>query len=314
MAYFPDSIMPKRLRKETAKEVDNSPLIYNARDYNIHHREIRSIQQLLIGVTGQGSNSSVAAGTNTSRSTTGSGSESGGTSVASVLVRYIEILEMFLNRGYMGHYAGTVQAGGQIQLPPNLISTQTVGTVNVGDATINVSSTAGFPPSGTITKFNRLDVIELCTDGNPPGGGSRCNPGSQKIIGYAGLIPSGYHATNQEIITYTGVTATSFTGCTRSVNGSTAQQATNEYPAIILSGRAAMSLSHNMWGRGTSGTPNQFWLAHDAMLKTSAAVQAEGSRTRLGGELQDHIEIGWMLSVVGDFSDIDIRQLFSIAE
>jgi hypothetical protein len=48
------------------------------------------------------------------------------------------------------------------------------------------------------------------------------------------------------------------------------------------------------------------------MLKTSAALQKIGSRTRQGNEIQDHIEIGWMLTVVGHFEDINIEQLFNI--
>lgn len=320
MAFFPNQIMPKRLKRETDKEVDNSPLVYNARDYNIHHREIREIQRLLIGSAGGGA--AAGGSTGSGGATTGSGSEpgqeasaggqdSGGMALSDALVRFTEIIHLVATQGFMGLYSGTVQSGGAIELPQVVISTQTSGSVPAGATTIPVVSTAGFPNSGVITKFNRLDTSEVCSDGSAPGGGSRCALGSQKVVGYTGLVTSGSHATNQERISYTGKTGTSFTGCTRSVNGSTAQPASDAEPALVVSGRAAISFGHNFWGRGTPGTPNQFYLAHDALLRTTAVLKARGSRTRQGRDLQDHIEISWLLSYVGYFASVDMDQVFS---
>lgn len=310
MAFFPDQVMPKSLKRESEKEVDNSPLIYNARDYNIHHREIRAIQAMLIGIaaTNSGSlGSGPATVGGTDDATSGGGSGEGGESIAGTVSRVIEILDLFLNRGNIGQFTGSVEAGGQVRIPSDLVSTQTVGNVTTSATSIPVTSTAGFPPSGTITKFNRIDTFEMCSDGTVPGGGSRCSLGSQKVIGYA----SAAHVTNQEVITYTSKTGTSFNGCTRSVNGSTAQQATTTAPALVLLGRAAISFSHMFWGRGTSGSPNQFHLAHDALLRTRASLQARGSRTRQGKVLEDHIEISWLLTVVGHFESINVDQLFN---
>lgn len=314
MSFFPDQIMPKMLRKETAQEVDNNPLLYNARDYNIHHREIRAIERMLLGSLGEAGVDSASEVISTIDPVTGGGAESGSTSVSELLSRFVQIIELLTNQGFAGTYSGTIQTGGKIPIPENIASTQTVGTVSVSDATVTVASTQGFPASGIITKFNRLDTTQLCTDGNPPGGGSRCALGSRKIQGYAGLISGGFHATNQELISYTSKTNTTFNGCTRSVNSSTAQQATDASPALVINGRAAVSFGHNMWGRGGSGRPNQFVLSHDALLRVSANLLGYGSRTKVGNVLQDHIEISWILSAVGYYESVDINQLFNAVD
>lgn len=305
MAYFPDRVMPKMLAKETSKEVDNSPLIYNARDFNIHHREIRAIQRLLVGSALSSAGGSSAT---SDEGTTGGGSDSGGTSVVDILQRFIEIIELVTNRGFMGQYTGTVQNYGSVQLPSNIVKTQTTGTLLDTATTVNVVSTEGFPSSGTITKFNRLDIFEICTNGVEA---ARCDPGFRKAYSYESLIPSGsHHATNQEVITYDGKTDTQFLNCTRSINGSTAQSTTT--PALIVSGKAAISFMHNMWGRGTLGAPNQFSINHDALLGVRARLNKIASRTRIGNELQDHIEIGWILTTNQHYEDVDVSQLFGV--
>lgn len=319
MSFFPSQVMPKRLRKETSKEVDNSPLIYNARDYNIHHREIRAIQQFLVGVANQasgGDDTVVVSGggsSGPSADTTGAGTGSGGQSLVSIMNRFVEIIDQALNRGLVGQYSATVQAGGSVSMPPNVVRTTTSGDISAAATTITVASTDGFPSAGVITKFNFLGTTELCTDGLPPGPGSRCLVGSTKMVGYTGLLaPAASHATNQEIIRYTSKTATTFEGCTRSVNGTTAQAATSAAPAMVVNGRAAIAFTHLFWGRGISGRPNQFYLSYDAMLKVTAAVLEPGSRTRVGDALQDHIEIGYLLTVVSNFEDINVDQLFTL--
>jgi hypothetical protein len=316
MAFFPNQVMPKRLRRETSKEVDDSPLVYNARDYNIHHREIRSLQQFLVGVANQSGSDDTEVVTGggssgPSSDTSGGGEESGGISLISVLNRFVQVLDQTLNRGLMGQYAATVQTGGSIVIPPTVVRT-TVGDLGTLDTTVVVPSTEGFPASGIITKFNALNTVELCTSGLPPGAGSRCAVGSLKMVGYEGLLPSGdSHATNQEFIRYTSKTATSFLGCTRSANGTTAQASTAAAPALVLNARATMALTHLFWGGSTLLTPNQFYLSHDAMLKVSAAALGPSSRTRLGDPVHDHIEIGYLLAIVANFEDINVEQLFS---
>lgn len=46
MAYFPESIMPPRLKDES-QDFNNSPFVINARDVNKHDEEIRSIQKFI---------------------------------------------------------------------------------------------------------------------------------------------------------------------------------------------------------------------------------------------------------------------------
>lgn len=318
MAYFPDNIMPKRLRRESSKEVDDSPLIYNARDYNIHHREIRAIQRLLVGGSVQErivrdtlQNTPDSQDFPDQDTTGGQGPNQGGNSITDIINRFLVIIDLISNRGYVGQYSGTIQTGGQVPVPSALTTTQTTGTVASTATSIPVVSTSGFTSSGVITKFNYINATELCTDGNPPGGGSKCSVGERKVIGYDGI---GSHATNQEIISYSSLTSTSFGGCTRSVNGSTSQATTSTTPALIIPGRASVSFTHNFWGRGTSGTPNQFYLVHDAMLRVQAQLLGTGNRTRTGVVLHDHIEIAWLLTVSGYFDSIDVSQIFSIQE
>lgn len=301
---FPEDIMPKRLRPETEKEVDDNPSIYNARDYNIHHREIRAIQQALVGsAAGQGLSSQDVTG--------GLGSENGGSNIAELLGRYVEILDLIHNRGYVGQYAGTFQSGGQVPVPPAIVSTQTNGSIGASDSLISVVSTSGFPNSGTITKFNRLDPAEMCVNNVPPGGGSRCTGSYVKTVRYVGLESGFAGMTNQEVVSYTGKTATSFTGCTRGVSGTTSQAVTADTPALVLCGRASVSFSHNFWG-GTDIPANfQFYLAQDALLKVNAEVLGPSSPARLGDSVQEHMEISWLLTVSGYFSDIDVSQLFN---
>ena len=315
MAYFPDQVMPKQLKRETSREVDDSPSIYNARDYNIHHREIRAIQQFLIGSasTGSGVQSLIDSRTSgkTDDSVSGGGLGDGGSSLTDLVLRIAEVMDMMTNRGLVGQYSGTIQSGGQVRLPPDVSATQTVGGVGSTSDVIGVTSTTGFPSRGIITKFNGIGVGEVCSDGNPPGGGARCDVDTRKVVTYNNLI-SGSHATNQEIISYASKTDTSFQGCVRSVNGSTSQDATSDAPAIIVNGRAAMSFGHNFWGRASAASSNQFYLYHDALLRATASLRGLGSRQSLGSELQDHIEISWMLTIVGYFEDIDVRQLFDV--
>jgi hypothetical protein len=306
--------MPKKLRKETGNEVDDSPLIYNSRDYNIHHREIRAIQRFLIGrgasVSTSESENEIVTNNIISDSDLVANNQTGQNSVNDFLYKIINLIDLLLNRGYIGQYSGTVQSGGKVKIPPAIITTQSTGDISSGSTSITVSDTSSFPSAGVITKFNSLSVESACSDGGPLPGG-RCNEGADRIISYDGLLGSGYHATNQEIISYTSKTSTSFEGCTRSVGGSTAQDVISSSPALIICGRAAVSFTHNFWGRGEDGIPNQFYLIHDASLTVTANLLESGTRTREGAALQDHIEIGWLLTVSGYFEDTYVSQLLS---
>jgi hypothetical protein len=310
--------MPKRLRKETANEVDDCPLVYNARDYNIHHREIRAIQRFLVGsgLSGTGvssGNSDPPGDGSASVSSAIVNSPSGENSINDLVSKIINLIDLLLNRGYIGQYTGTVQSGGKVKIPPAIVTTQTVGGISAGSTSIPVVDTSGFPSSGVITKFNSLGLESMCSDDVPPTGG-RCNAGADRIISYDGLLGSGYHATNQEVISYASKTTNSFEGCTRGVNGSTSQDVASGSPALVACGRAAVSFTHNFWGRGESGVPNQFYLTHDASLTVVANLLDSGSRTRDGTAIQDHIEIGWILTVSGYFEDTDVSQILSVQE
>ena len=118
MAYFPNQIMPKTLMKETSKEVDDSPAIENAKDWNTQHREIRAIEKFLIGT--RDPNSLVFAG----KSQTGTIQYPKSLYEAKAYVRHV--LEDLFNGCGMSQFNGTVRCKNYIQLPDCLIKTKTV--------------------------------------------------------------------------------------------------------------------------------------------------------------------------------------------
>ena len=150
MSYFPYQIMPKMLMKETSKEVDDNPSIYNAKNWNTHHREIRAIEEFLLG-------------NKDPDSIIFSGKDQQGTtylpsSISSAVANIRYLLEELFNGCWLTQYSGTVQYKNYIKIPDCLIQTKTSGTVNDFDTTIAVESTKGFPQSGTITKINGTAV------------------------------------------------------------------------------------------------------------------------------------------------------------
>jgi hypothetical protein len=305
MAFYPGEMMPKHLMRESLNEVDGNPSIYNARDYNIHHREILSIQHII----------GKALATMPEAKDVISGIQ-GNSDIMSTILRILSILDLIQNKGYVGQYAGTLSPGTQLKIPSIFPVTQTSGEVGTGDTTINVVSTEGFPSQGIITKFNGLSPTEICLDSSgsltPPGDGSRCASGTKRIS-YDGLTTHGSSITNQEIISYTSKTSTSFNGCTRGISGSTTQIATGLLPAVIMCGRSAVSFGHNLWITPAEAS-QQIYVYHDAMLKVHAGVLANGSLARLGEDISSQMEVAWTLIVNGHFADVNVNQIFGNRE
>lgn len=295
MAYFPDSVLPKRLRKETAAEVDNSPLIFNARDYNIHEREIRAIENFLIGQT---------------RSTSipdGSTTDIANTSLLDLTQLAIALFKRMTDGGMITSHTGTILAGRPIPMPSSVVYSKTSGVIGAGATSIGAVSTDGFPNEGYLTKFNAITSVQLCSGNN--GQLPQCPAGSVQYQGFA----FGPKMTNQELIYYTSKTATTFDGCTRSVGASTAQYADDAAPAILVCGKASLMLSHNVWDRSASQNPNEFYLEHDAMLNTRAALYQEGNR-KVTKSISGLIELAYSMTVSGWFDDVDVSQVFNLVE
>lgn len=139
MAFFPGSPMPKSLKRETANEVDDSPSIYNARDYNIHHRELLAIQRLLVG----------------------DGLGQGDSGMLGAIIAALNALKAMSNGGSLSQYSGSIESDEYIPIPSQIQNTQTGATLLATDTTIDVVSTAGFPKVGFLTKFNNTNISDL---------------------------------------------------------------------------------------------------------------------------------------------------------
>lgn len=296
MTYFPDSVMPKQLKREMAAEVDNDPLIINARDYNIHEREIRAIQQFLIG----NRLALVAAGNDPGNTTPPS------TSILDLLQKATNLFQRMTDGGLITRHAGVCPIGNPIPLPGGSINTVTSTTVSPSATTITLRSTEGFPSSGYVTKFNAVNATMLCSGGN--GVLAQCPIGSLQYKGFT----FGKTMSNQELIQYTGLSGNSLTGCTRGVNGTTAQQADDNSPAIVMCGKASVLFSLNVWDAPT-GNPVEVYIEHNAMLVPQAAVFQEGTR-KLIKSLNGLMEAGYSMTVIGWFDDVDVSQVFNLLE
>lgn len=257
---FPLEPMRKNLIPETWTEVDGNPSVYNAKDHNIHHRELIALQKFLIGK--------------------GLGTTTG------LLGKFKDVLGAFrslANNGVIGEYSGIIKSGDEVPIPAHILKVKTVGAVTAVATTIPVVSTFGFPKAGVLTKFNNVDAT---TDGTP-----QCKKFS-----------FGKSILNYELIRYTGVTDTSFTGCTRAVEGLAQEVASNEEAQIIL-GRASLNLSHKSWSCIGGALPFQCYIEHDAVLN----VQANSFDSKPMLTQADKVmEIMYSLTVSGYFSDIEI--------
>lgn len=167
MAFFPGSPMPKNLKRETANEVDDSPSIYNARDYNIHHREIRAIQRLLVG--------------------DGVGEPDNG--MLGAIIEALNALKAMTNGGLLSQYCGVVLPSEFVPIPNQILNTKTGDTLLASDTTIPVVSTEGFPRSGFLTKFNNTNAVTALGAKNYTFGKSIMN---YEIIRYAGKTESSF--------------------------------------------------------------------------------------------------------------------------
>lgn len=260
MAYFPETRMPKLLRRETSAEVDNSPSIYNARDYNIHHRELLAIEKFLVG--------------------SGLGDEDDG--VVNILIRELEVLREYANNGLMAQYVGSVIPGETIVLPTNIPHTTNAEVLGAADTTIAISSADGFPEAGYVTKFNTLSFTSpTFTFGK--------TMTSQEIISYTGITPA------------VGVTPAMLTGCTRALEGTTAQAAAAE-DSVIMAGRASLMLGLKTLSGGVQ-TPNEAYAFHDALLEVTAAVLNTSAT-----QIDQFFEVSYALSIVGSFDDVRVSQ------
>ena len=179
-------------------------------------------------------------------------------------------------------------------------------TVGPSATTITLRSTAGFPSSGYATKFNAVSATQLCSGDN--GVLAQCPPGSLQYKGFT----FGKSMSNQELIQYTGISGNSLTGCTRGVNGTTAQYADDNAPAVVMCGKASVLFSHNVWDT-PNGNPVEVYLEHNALLVPEAAVFQEGTR-KLIKSINGLMEVGYSMTVIGWFDDVDVSQVFNLLE
>ena len=288
MAYFPSTVVPKRLKKETYTEVDGNPLVYNARDYNRHLREIRAIECSLLG-------------------------SQEGTGIVDIVDRAETLTAEFKRGGMLVFLSGTVPSDSQVQVPERVNWVTIRGPLGAADNTIEVDDVTYLPSSGYITKMNALDASQYCTLGSPVGPGDRCAAGTGvKYMAYDQFLGGSKTMTSQELISYEGVNAQNNTllNCTRGVDGSTAQDLDNGTNAVGIVGWACLSLSHNAFARQWV-KPYQFYLSHDAMLNVTAAVLEAGSIARVKDPISDIMEVAYSWAIIGNFSPLDIGTGFS---
>jgi hypothetical protein len=316
--------LPLILKPETFAEVDGSPSIFGARDYNVHRRELVAIETALIGKQVFTAASGVAGfscanfnGTSTCPNgggTGGNGTNGGATSIAQALQQIQSLIDLVSNGGLFGQFCGTIQAPGAVPIPSSLLTTVCQASLLAGATSIPVESTAGFPSQGFITKFNN-DPMQLecqASRGTPPPPGGCV--GGRQVWNLAGLVsPGGLHATNQEFIQYASLTPTSFEGCTRGHGGTTAQDLVANgvfnTQALIANGRATIFLAHNFWGASKTN-PTQAILSHDSMLNISGLVLQDGLPSNVTS-IGTVIEAAYALTVIGQFDTPNVSGAFS---
>lgn len=253
MASFPSTIVPKNLKRETQNEVPGSPAIYNAGDYNVHLRELIAIEKMLVG-------KGMSVGTDSS--------------LLSVLINAVNAYNSLSNGGLFSQVSGTLQAGTAIPMPPHTLTATTAPGGPYGPSlslpanatTIYVDFTDGFPQSGTLTKFNSVHDYAAFSENILGGLGGGVIP--QTYV----MIPQTW-ITSQEVITYDGITPTSFKNCVRGVEGDT-QDVTYGNTALIVGGRASIMLGLDSWINpqplGIPPLSGVLQVDHDAMLNTYA--------------------------------------------
>jgi hypothetical protein len=311
--FFPNSIMPKRLKREDA-DVDDNPSIFNARDYNIHHREIRAIQEMLVGKadsSGTAPGSVQDGGSGTDSVSADLAASGAANSILGLIDQANDIIGRLSNGNLMFQVGGTAVLGSKISLP-NATQTEISGPLTTSGDTITVASTAGFTSSGYLTKINTMKVEELCDDGLPPGAGGRCAVGARKYYEYSNYMSAtGQHMTNQEIIEYTGKTATTFTGCSRGMFGSTKQAVSSDEKVLILGGRGALVIYPFFWGLNRDRQFREMYVSWDGLLNVNGGILAPGSRQLVNPSEKDLTVLGWSLTLVAQFADVSVAQVFS---
>ena len=268
--------MPKTIRQETVREVDDNPSIYNARDRNIHHREILAIEKFLVG-------------TGWPRSGSASGSNLG---IAALLSSLLGTLRLPMYE-FSAQIPMSKSLTNEVRLPHTLFgqsedfpttSTNEPGGLPKTNTTINVLSTSGFPNAGWITKFNS---IAATTAGSP----------QYKTYGFGKAISS------QEVISYSGKTDTAFLNCTR--DSSTAQDLQPGKNALVICGKGSLGLSLVSANNSESKDVRQLYIEHDAELVVAARLyEAAATLTSLAD-----VSLLCNVTVVGPFGDIDLSAL-----
>jgi hypothetical protein len=273
--------MPKRLKEETVNEIDGSPLVYNAFDYNRHHREIRAIQCYLIGAEED------------------SGFEE-------MLLDVEGLVSTFLRVG-MTMMSGAIPSGAEVPIPAGIPVTNTSGTLSASATSIPVLGAQDYPQQGFLTKFNALRTQERCSGGGAPGVGDRCPVGESKILQYRHVIDGVEELTIQEIIQYNGLEDDTFLNCVRGFDGSSAQDVEEGETAIIIPGRASLTLTPHSLSRDSGNPeeglprapfPYQFIVENDATLNASVSVFEQGSRQVLKDPMDGAFEVAysWVIS------------------
>jgi hypothetical protein len=287
MSYFPNSIVPKRLKKETVNEVDGSPLVYNAADYNRQLREVRAIECSLIG-------------------------SAYGTGIVDLLTKAETLTTETLSGGQIVFLSGTVPTGSQIAVPGNVTWAVIQGPLGAADTEITLDNVSYFPSRGYITKINSLSASEYCTAGTPVGPGDRCAVGDgTKYMAYTDFLGGATTSiTSQELISYDGIDLVNnkLLNCVRGEDGTTAQDLVEN--AIGIAGWASISIGLNAYVRSLV-TPSQFYLTHDEMLTVGGGLLEEGSESRVKEAISKELEVAYSWAIVGNFMPLTVGTGFA---
>lgn len=319
MAYFPRSVLPKDLARETSSEVDGSPLVWNAKDYNRHHREIRAIERFIIGETGSEASgfSGYFDGSEFSAFSGWSGQSLATSGLLGVVSEIENLLARINDDGLLVSTAGYVVKGGQVPIPDGVVNATISGPVGASDTSIYCPLASLFPKRGYLTKFNSVDFTDHCTT-NVQSFSGACSTGLRYkdyepfIDASIGGSPIG-HMTNQEFIWYDYRTEDSFESCTRGADGTTAQALASGEVAVVVPGRASLMLSSYQWSKGANEALSgfsgfrQFAVGHGSDLM----VQAGGFSGAID-EIDDYYSVGYCLTVTPNFDDVSISSAYEV--
>jgi hypothetical protein len=128
------------------------------------------------------------------------------------------------------------------------------------------------------------------------------------MLKYENSIDGELQFTMQEVIKYNGVSQpepdaetgnVTFLNCTRGVDGTTAQDVAADESAIIVPGRASLTLSAISWQIPSDENPFQVVVSNSSDLQAWCHVYSQGSRQQVRPPIETSAAVAYSWVVIG---------------